>query len=336
MKKKEFIVIGENVHTTRVVLRSGKLVTTTPGGEEAVRYTTAAGETRYLIIPEDLKKRQDYEEGRVKHVLIAVRAAMAGDEEGAQYLRSLIEKQVRAGADFLDVNVDEISVRLSEQIAAMRWLVGFVEAIAPIPLSVDSSNLDIIRAGLEACRGKAGRPLLNSACLERIDALDTAVERKLPVIVTAAGESGMPQNAAERVANASRMVDAALSKGIALEDLFLDVLVFPISVDSQYGNQCLDAIRELRQKYGGAIHITGGISNVSFGLPCRKLINEVFLNLAVEAGADSGIVDPVANDLNKVFTADKQSQPYQLAQDMLLGRDRNCKSFLRAYRLGAL
>ena len=67
-----------------------------------------------------------------------------------------------------------------------------------------------------------------------------------------------------------------------------------------------------------------------------QLINEVFMNLAVEAGADSGIVDPVANDLNRVFAADKSSKPYQLAQDMLLGRDRSCKSYLRAYRKGEL
>ena len=77
---KEFFVIGENIHTTRVVLRSGKLVVTTASGEEAVRYTTAAGETRYLVIPEEMKGRQDYQEGRVKHIMIAVRAAMSGRE----------------------------------------------------------------------------------------------------------------------------------------------------------------------------------------------------------------------------------------------------------------
>jgi 5-methyltetrahydrofolate corrinoid/iron sulfur protein methyltransferase len=82
--------------------------------------------------------------------------------------------------------------------------------------------------------------------------------------------------------------------------------------------------------------LTGGLSNVSFGLPCRRIINEVFIALAVEAGADSGIVDCVANDLNRVFTADAASRPHQLARDMLLGLDRNCKNFLRAYRKGEL
>jgi 5-methyltetrahydrofolate--homocysteine methyltransferase len=337
---KEFFVIGENIHTTRVVLRQGKLVTTLPSGEEAVRYTTTAGETRYLVIPDAIKGRQDYQEGRVKHIMIAIKAAMSGGEphagEGMTYLRTLVEKQLRAGADFLDLNVDEISLKLEEQKAAMRWLVRAVEPLSAVPLSIDSSNQEILLAGIEACSGTAGLPLLNSASLERIDALDLAHDRGLPVVVTAAGESGMPQNTEQRVANATRMIDTALAKGIPIGRLHVDVLVFPISVDSQFVVHCLDAFRALREKYGEEIHLTGGLSNVSFGLPCRKLINEVFMNLAVEAGADSGIVDPVANDLNRVFTADKSSKPYQLAQDMLLGRDRNCKNYLRAYRKGEL
>ena len=92
----------------------------------------------------------------------------------------------------------------------------------------------------------------------------------------------------------------------------------------------------MRAKYGEKIHLTGGLSNVSFGLPCRRLVNEVFINLAAEAGVDSGIVDSVANDLNQIFVADKTSKPYQLTRDMLLGLDRNCKTFLRAYRKGEL
>ena len=146
----------------------------------------------------------------------------------------------------------------------------------------------------------------------------------------------MPQNDVERVTNASRMVDAALSKGIAIRDIYIDALVFPISVDSQFGNHCFEAIRKLRADYGPEIHITGGLSNVSFGLPSRRLINDVFTLLAVEAGADSGIVDPVASNIPGIFSVDRQSSHYHLAEDLLLGRDRNCKNFLRAYRKGEL
>lgn len=338
--EKEFVVIGENIHTTRVLRRDGKFITTAPTGEEAVRYTTLEGEIRYLIIPEEIKRRQDYQEGRVKHLAIAVRAAMSGAEpaaaEGMNYLRTLVERQIKAGADFLDINVDEVSLRPSEQIAAMRWVVKALEPLAPVPLSIDSSNLDTIRAGIETCEDRAGRPMLNSASLERMEALALAQERNLAVIITAAGERGMPQNSEERITHASRMIDAALAKRIPVEDLYVDALVFPISVDIQFGNHYLAALRLLRERYGEKIHLTGGLSNVSFGLPCRHLVNQVFINLSVEAGVDSGIVDPVSNDLRRVFLADKTAKPYQLARDMLLGADRNCKTFLRAFRKGEL
>ena len=336
----EFIVVGENIHTTRVVLRKGRLVVENRDGVEAVRYYDTRKSRRFLVIPEDVKKTQDYEEGRVKHVKIALQAAMSGEapqaDDGLAYLRRLVQRQVDAGTDYLDLNVDEISLRLDEQKKAMRWLVDAVQEVSPVPLSVDSSNVETIQVGLEACDGGAGRPLLNSASLERLEALDLARRYHARVVVTAAGESGMPQDAAERVANASRMVEAALSRGIAIEDIFVDALVFPISVDGGFGNHCFEAIRRLRAEFGPGIHVTGGFSNVSFGLPCRRLINDVFTILAVEAGADSGIIDPVTSSPRSVFSMDRETEPYRLAEDMLLGRDRMCKRFLRAYRKGAL
>jgi 5-methyltetrahydrofolate--homocysteine methyltransferase len=337
---KPFWVIGENIHTTRSLLRGGKLVVTAPSGEEAIRYTTIRGETRYLPIPEEFKSRQDYKEGRVKHVMLAIRAAMyrMGEiaAEGRSYLQTLVDKQAKAGADYLDLNVDEFSWNRDEQKAAMKWLVEAIEPLSPVPLSIDSSSQEILLTGIEACRCLAGKPMLNSASRERIEALDVAAARGLPVVVTAAGGTGMPSNAEERIANVSYIVDAALAKGIPLDRMYVDALVFPISVDSQFVVHCLDAFSHLRAKYGESIHLTGGLSNVSFGMPYRKLINEVFLNLAVEAGADSGIVDPVTSNLNRVFLADKSSRPYRLALEMLLGNDPGCMNYLDAYREGEL
>ena len=337
---KEFISIGENVHTTRVVMRKGKLVTSNPDGVESVCYLDAGKKRRYLTIPEDVKKTQDYEEGRVKHVKIAVQAAMTGEgadaSEGLNYIHRLVQRQVDAGASFIDLNVDEISLRPQEQKEAMQWLVRTVQKMCPVPLSVDSSNVETIQAGLEAGDWRAGRMLLNSASLERLEALDLAKQYDSQVIVTAAGESGMPQDDAERIANASRMVDTALDRGISIEDIFIDVLIFPISVDGAFGAHAFDTIRQLRAKYGPDIHITGGFSNVSFGLPCRRIVNDVFMCLAIVAGADSGIIDPVSSRPSKVFSIDRASRPCQLAEDMLLGKDRFCKEFLRAYRKGEL
>ena len=335
----QFTTIGENIHTTRVLLRKGKRIGENPAGVESVNYRSSEGETRYLPIPEAVKRAQDYQEGRVKHVKIAVLAAQAGgaeSEEGLRYLRYLVERQLSAGVDFLDLNVDEVSLKLNEQKEAMQWLVRTVQSMSPVPVSVDSSNIEIIQSGLEACHDKVGRNLLNSASLERLEALDLAREHDTKVIVTAAGEKGMPQNEVERLENASRMVDAALSRGISLDSIYVDVLVFPISVDGQFGHHALETIRQLRSRYGPEVHITGGLSNVSFGLPRRRLINDVFILLSLDAGADSGIIDPVASNLQAILSMDRQADTYRMTEDLLLGRDRHCKNFLRAYRKGEL
>ena len=336
-----FIVIGENIHTTRVLRRKGSRISDLGDGSLAVNYRTRTGEVRYLPIPEAARTTQDFEEGRVKHVQIAVRAAMsdgADAAEGLRYLHRLAQRQEDAGAHFLDLNVDEISLHLEEQQGAMRWLVAAIRRASALPLSIDSSNVDIIRAGLEAWSDGANgaHGLLNSASLERLDALDLARDHNAQVVVTAAGESGMPNDTGERVANASRVVDAALERGIPAADIYVDPLVFPIAVDQQFGNHCLDAIAELRQRYGDELHITGGFSNVSFGMPQRRLINDVFLRLAIDAGADSGILDPVTSHIDDVLGLDRDSRRYRMAADLLLGNDQYCAAFIRAHRKGEL
>lgn len=115
----------------------------------------------------------------------------------------------------------------------------------------------------------------------------------------------------------------------------MDPLVFPIS-DSSFGLHTLEAIRTLRDRYGPDIHITGGMSNVSFGIPARKLMNAAFINPAVEAGADSGIIDPVMNPVAAVFSVDRSSEAYGLAEDTLLGRDEMCMNYIMAWRQGRL
>ena len=329
------IVIGENIHCTRVALRKGKRIAERDGAE-VILYESAEGEERALPVTAEAKRTKDYEEGRVKHVQVAIEIAMetaAGDPaEGLRYIEAQVRHQERAGAAFLDLNVDEIAPKLSVQTGAMAWLAATVQGLTDLPLSVDSSSVDVIRAGLEAIAPAKVRPMLNSASLERLDALDLAREHDCRVVVTAAGEKGMPDGADERVANASRMVEAALGRGFAVGDLYIDPLVFPISVDSRFGNHCFDAIRALRARFGDEVHITGGMSNVSFGLPARKILNDMFVLLAVEAGADSGILDPVASPPEAILAIDRTDPNYKLAEDVLMGRDEHCMEYIRAWR----
>ena len=332
------IVIGENIHTTRVLQRKGPRVAEIDG-VEVIKFTTVDGMDRTLTVPDAMKRTQDYEQGRIKHVKVAIDAAMAGGPDaalGIEYLRSMAAAQERTGAHFLDLNIDEISLKAEGQMAAMRWLVKTMEGLTRLPLSIDSSSVDNIRAGFEALSGNGPRAMLNSASLERLDALDLAKAHNAPVVITSAGEKGMPDGPQQRVDHAARMVEAAEARGIARHDLYIDPLIFPVSVDTAFGPHSLDAIRELRRRFGPDIHITGGMSNVSFGIPNRKLINEVFLVLALEAGADSAIMDPVVNRPEALAALDRTAPAYKLAEDVILNRDRHCKNYLRAWRKGEM
>jgi 5-methyltetrahydrofolate corrinoid/iron sulfur protein methyltransferase len=336
----DIVIVGENIHTTRVVKLGGVFHQQLEDGADAIKYRDAEGNRCLMRVPEHFKKTQPYEQGQLKHFMIAVWKGMneEGDEaaSGVNYIEKEVHRQAQAGSAFLDLNVDEFSYRLPEQIEAMKWLVGQVQKIAPVPPSIDSSKSEIIEAGFETYDGSAGRPMLNSVALERIDALDLVLAHSARVVVTAAKEDGMPENEHERLENVGRIVEAALSKGIALSDIFVDPLFFPISVSGEYGPHGLNAIRLIREEFGPEIHITGGMSNVSFGLPNRKLVNEVFVRLAIDHGADSGIVDPNHLDVQKILDMDMTAGPVQIATDMLMGKDDFCMNYISAFRAGDL
>ena len=334
-KVADFIIIGENVHTTRVLMRKGPRIAE-KGDGQAILFDATAPEGRFLPIPARYHDTQDFSEGRVKHVKIAVEAAMRGEADGLDYIARLVALQEAAGAGYLDLNVDEISIKLEEQKAAMVWLVGAVEGMTALPLAIDSSNVEVLETGLEACERSRAAPLLNSASRERLGALDLAREHGASVVVTAAGEKGMPEGTHGRLENAGIMIEAARSRGFELSDLHVDPLIFPISVDGAFGDHSLEAIRRLRADYGPDLHITGGMSNVSFGIPARKIINNMFLIMAIAAGADSGIVDPVATQIDALPGIDLSSHTYELAEDVLMGRDEFCAGFIAAWRQGEL
>src|SRR5262249_15851873 len=113
-------------------------------------------------------------------------------------------------------------------------------------------------------------------------------------------------------------------------------LIFPVSVDGAYGRHALEAMRMIRERYGQNVRVTGGLSNVSFGLPGRRLLNDVFLRLAMDAGADSRIVDPLLASPAGARSLDLEADGYALARDALLGIDEDCRRYLKAYRAGGL
>lgn len=334
-----FLVVGENIHATRILKRAGRHAIEAADGTVAVAFTAADGRELALPVHPEIAAGRDFAAGRIKHVASAVRWGLDGGDPArlaAAYVQAMAARQEAAGADWLDLNADEVASDSATRARAMEWLVATVEATASVPVAIDSSDAAVLAAGVAASTGRAGRLLLNSASLERPEVLDVAASAGCAVILAASGRGGMPADAAERVANARAMLDAAAARGIPPDRCYVDPLVLPVAVSPDAPSHVLEAARRLRAEHGSAIHLTGGLSNVSFGLPERRLLNDVFIDLAAEAGIDGGIIDPVGSDLARVFAADRSSEPYRLAADLLLGRDPFGGEYVAAFRAGRL
>ena len=333
-----FLVIGENIHATRVVRRAGRHAVELPDGAVGIGFDDA-GERRVLPVHPALAAAKDYANGRIKHVASAIRWGLdAGDhaDTAAAYIRVMAARQEAVGADWLDLNVDEVSADSGTRAEAIAWLVTTVEASARVPVAIDSSDVAVIAAGVSASTQPQGRLLLNSASLERPEVLDVAQEAGCAVILACSGPSGMPADTDDRVRNGIAIVELAIARQIPLDACFVDPLVLPVAVEPDAPSHVLDAARQLRAEYGPEVHLTGGLSNVSFGMPARRILNDVFIDLASAAGIDSGIVDPVASDLGRVFGADRDATAYRLASDLLLGRDPYGAEYMAAFRAGRL
>ncbi len=336
---KKLIVVGENIHCTRMYKVGGIFVQPSAQGGYDIVYG-GKGDTRTLPIPSHFLNTADWETGKIKHCAVAVWQGLYGDAVGKaaaiDYLRYLAMRQERAEAAFLDVNVDEFSTDVDERCRAIKWVVEVVQGTAAIPLSMDSSNPAILRAGLESCDPRRGRPMVNSVSLERVEAISVAAAFKAVVIASAAGEKDLPGNTEERLANLNRLMPQLDEAGIRGGDVYVDPLVFPVATDSNNAQSFLDSVGAIRKVYGPDIHITGGLSNVSFGMPARKLINQVFTWMVVEAGGDSGILDPLQMNAKILAAVDTTSESFKLAQALLTGEDMFGVEFITAHREGKL
>jgi 5-methyltetrahydrofolate--homocysteine methyltransferase len=339
MAKGKFIAVGENIHCTRIYKVGGEFVKETPGRGWAIVYKEG-GREKSLPVPKGFLESGDWAAGKVKHAAVGIWQGMYGDsagqQAGAEYLAHMVRVQEEHGAHFLDLNVDEFSTELGERRKAMQWAAGVLQKASSAPLSIDSSNVDILEAGLAACDRSKGRPLVNSASLERKQAVRAAAAAGAAVIAAAGGESAMPATRGERVANLNRLLDILAKEGIGLGEAYLDPLVFPVSVDPGNGRMILESVEELRKIYGAAAHFAPGLSNISYGMPNRKLINQVFARLCQQRGLDGGIVDPLQINDAALAKLDESSEAFHLTRAFLLGEDQFGMNYISAVRAGRL
>ena len=252
----------------------------------------------------------------------AIKAAIEGRD--AEYIADLARRQEEAGADYIDCNPGTVG---EQEIEDLKWLVETVQGAVEAPISLDTPNGDALEAAL-AVYEQEERPLINSITLEseRLEQfLPIVTGNEVGMVALALDDAGMPSGPGEREDTALRLVEKLTEEDIAEDNIFVDPVITPLSTDPTC-NQCiLSAIGAIRE---GApeVHITCGLSNISYGLPNRALLNRTFLAQAVVFGLDSAILDPLDEDLMQTA----------FAAEALAGRDEWCADYITAYREGKL
>ena len=247
----------------------------------------------------------------------------AVEKRDAGFIRDLARRQFEAGAHYIDVNCGTF---ISEEPELLSWLVREVQQeLNNAPLCIDSPNPKAVEAALKVHQGA----LLNSITgeKERYEALEPLIIKygcKI-VVLCMDDESGIPHDAATRYQIATRLIESLTTKGVKQEDIYVDPLIQPISVDGKNGLAAAETIRMVREKYP-AVHAICGLSNISFGLPERKLLNQAYLVVCAVYGLDAVILDP----------EDKNMMRLVYATEALLNRDPYCGNYLKAYRSGML
>jgi len=249
-----------------------------------------------------------------------VQAAVA--ERDSDYITDDVKKQQEAGANFIDVNA---GARIGHETEDMKWLLDTIQPIATIPLTLDSPDPAVLEMAFEMVEKT---PMINSISLEkeRFNAMMPFLEGKdCKVIALCMDDTGMPISFNDILDRARDLVEKLNKIGIPTASIYVDPLVQPISVESNKGTMVLDAVRAIKAEFP-EVHITGGLSNISYGLPQRKIINRTFVSLMMDAGMDSAIIDPL----------DKKIMATIRTADMLLGKDDFCMNYLKGVRSGAI
>ncbi len=235
-----------------------------------------------------------------------------------EYLASEARRQEEAGAAYLDLNA---GVLMDGEVGTLGWAIPLIQARVNIPLAIDTANPKAMAEGLRLHKGRA---LLNSLSGEtaRIESFMPLVrEHKPRVIVLCLDDDGLPKQSDKELSIARRMVELLTGEGIEPEDIFIDPLVRPVGVDQQAGQLFLESLDKIKSGLPG-IKTVAGISNVSFGLPERHMLNRVFLLLALEKGLDAAILDPLEKGILGAIASG----------EALLGRDPGLARYLAFIR----
>ncbi len=231
-------------------------------------------------------------------------------------------KQLEAGANVIDVNT---GTRIKTEVEDMEWLVNVIQEVVDCPLCIDSPNPSALFAGLKLCKKKA---MVNSITGEkdRVDAIMPMVkEYGVSVVALCMDEAGMPKTGEDRLRIAKKILDMIADYNIPMDDIYFDPLIQPVGSNPEQGIAVLEGMKLIKTAFPEA-HLTCGLSNISYGLPERKLLNRTFLAMAMSMGLDSAILDPT----------DKALMATAISASAILAKDEFCLNYISSWRQGKL
>lgn len=242
------------------------------------------------------------------------------ENEDVDAIQQVAKDQFEAGADYIDVNA---GIFVGKEPQYLKWLVESVQTSVEAPCCIDSPDPEAIEAALSVHRGT---PMINSISLEK-----ARYERLMPIlagtdfkaVALCMSDEGMPETLSDRMAIADKLVNGLLQNNVKIENIYVDPLVQPLSVNKTFGIEFLNAIEQIMETFPG-IHTTCGLSNISYGLPNRKFLNQLFMVMAIAKGLDGAIINPL----------DKQMMANIIATDALAGHDDYCMNYLKGHRAG--
>jgi len=249
-------------------------------------------------------------------------AQALADRDADLIVKTAVE-QVSAGANYIDANGGDPNPQ--KEVDNIAWLMGLIQSNTEAAVAVDSANPDAMRKGLSLA---TRRPILNSISLEsdRLEKMMPLVtEFDCMVVALLMSDSGTPCQVEDRLHNAEQLVGKLLKAGKKQEDIIVDPCFLPVSTDPINGRYVIDAISLIHQTWP-QIHIGGGCSNISFGLPKRKLVNFALLSQAIYHGMDAGLIDPcIPGIMSTIYAA-----------EAVAGKDDFCMNYVMAEREGRL
>ena len=241
-------------------------------------------------------------------------------EKDAEFIRNLAIKQAEAGADFIDVCA---SVDDDIELETMKWLIDIVQDAVDTPIAVDSPNVYTCIESMKYCK-KPG--LFNSVSLEgdKVDvAFKVLADTKWECVALLNSDKGIPKTAKDRLEVFTDLMVKCKEYNIDPSRMHIDPLIEMLCTSEDGITMVTEVIREIKKQYP-TIHVTGAVSNISFNLPARRIANQAFAVLAMSAGMDSFILDPLNKDMMGML----------LATEAMMGEDEYCMEYIGAFREG--